>query len=106
MAALSLILFTLTPVPQLWNCLPSPLKALKRKGEAMRCSTGLLDEVLHPKQEGQAMAMLVSQVPVPIMPLLEALPRPPHRRARIRIKGFLFNGFGIRSYGVGNSFTI
>lgn len=34
----------------------------------MRCSTGLLDEVfvLHPKQEGQAMAMLASQVPVPI----------------------------------------
>jgi hypothetical protein len=40
----------------------------------MRCSTGLLDEVfvLHPFQEGQAMAMLAPQVPVPIMPLLEA----------------------------------
>lgn len=38
----------------------------------MRCSTGLLDEVfvLHPKQEGQAIPMLASQVPVPIMPLL------------------------------------
>jgi hypothetical protein len=48
----------------------------------MRCSTGLLDEVfvLHPKQEGQAMAMLASQVPVPIMPLLEALPRPPPKQ--------------------------
>jgi len=40
----------------------------------MMCSTGLLDEVfvLHPFQEGQAMAMLAPQVPVPIMPLLEA----------------------------------
>lgn len=50
----------------------------------MRCSTGLLDEVfvLHPKQEGQAMAMLAPQVPVPIMPLLEALPRPPPKSRR------------------------
>lgn len=31
MAALSLMLSTLTLVPQLWNCLPAPLKALKVK---------------------------------------------------------------------------
>lgn len=53
--------------------------------------SGLLDEVfvLHPKQEGQAMAMLASQVPVPIMPLLEALPRPPPQvdgTAHIRVR--------------------
>lgn len=31
MAALSLMLSTLTLVPQLWNCLPVPLKALEER---------------------------------------------------------------------------
>lgn len=55
MAALSLMLSTLTPVPQLWNSLPVPLKALEER-RSYEDGTAFCFEVfvLHPKQEGQA----------------------------------------------------
>lgn len=65
------------PCPAAVELSPCALESTRGKEKLWGAPRDLLDSVfvLHPKQEGQAMAMLASQVPVPIMPLLEALPR-------------------------------